>query len=201
MHILLDESPSHRLARLLIDHDVGTVAGMAWSGLTNGALLDKAASAFDVILTADQNIEFQQNYEPPRVMNRTWLKVETGGASLGQILRTEAEEAGLPVVATGLSSVSRYAVMQRGEMLSVYCPRSAPLLKRFPNMETDCFPNLELVESQDQPLYFDSPEEDGFFWASPVQAYLELMAGDKRDWETGEQVRAYLLDRLGSSHQ
>jgi hypothetical protein len=34
---------------------------MGWSGLTNGALLAKAANTFDVILTADQNIEFQQN--------------------------------------------------------------------------------------------------------------------------------------------
>ena len=154
------------------------------------------------LLQAEKLLDkLQQSYEPPRVLERTRLKVETGGASLRLILRTEADEAGLPVVATGLSSVSRYAVMQRGEMLSVYCPRSAPLLKRFPNTETDRFPNLELVETEDQPLYFDSPEEDGFFWASPVQAYLELMAGDKRDQETGEQVRAYLLDRLGSSDQ
>lgn len=61
MHILLDESLPHRFTRFLIDHDVGTVAGMGWSGLTNGALLAKAANTFDVILTADQNIEFQQN--------------------------------------------------------------------------------------------------------------------------------------------
>ncbi len=36
---------------------------MGWSGLTNGKLLAEAASAFDVVLTADQNIEFQQNLE------------------------------------------------------------------------------------------------------------------------------------------
>jgi hypothetical protein len=29
--------------------------------LKNGALLTRAASSFDVVLTADQNIEFQQN--------------------------------------------------------------------------------------------------------------------------------------------
>lgn len=34
---------------------------MKWTSLGNGALLEQAATAFDVFLTADQNIEFQQN--------------------------------------------------------------------------------------------------------------------------------------------
>jgi predicted nuclease of predicted toxin-antitoxin system len=63
VRILLDESLPRRLSRLLTDHDVRTVAEMGWSGLTNGKLLAQAATAFDVVLTADQNIEFQQNLE------------------------------------------------------------------------------------------------------------------------------------------
>ena len=46
---------------LLIGHDVSTVSDEAWTSLTNGALLRQAAERFDVLLTADQNIEFQQN--------------------------------------------------------------------------------------------------------------------------------------------
>ena len=61
MRILLDESLPRRLSRLLTGHDVRTVIQMGWSGLSNGALLREAATAFDVVLTADQNIEFQQN--------------------------------------------------------------------------------------------------------------------------------------------
>lgn len=34
---------------------------MGWTSLGNGALLRQAAAEFDAILTADQNIEFQQN--------------------------------------------------------------------------------------------------------------------------------------------
>lgn len=34
---------------------------MRWSGLSNGALLHEAAESFDIVLTADQNLEFQQN--------------------------------------------------------------------------------------------------------------------------------------------
>src|SRR5688572_28259987 len=34
---------------------------MGWTGLSNGELLRQAADSFDAVLTADQNIEFQQN--------------------------------------------------------------------------------------------------------------------------------------------
>lgn len=34
---------------------------MGWTSLSNGALLRQAATNFDALLTADQNIEFQQN--------------------------------------------------------------------------------------------------------------------------------------------
>jgi hypothetical protein len=141
------------------------------------------------------------NYEPPRALNRVRLKVETSGASLTDVLRTESNRAGLPVVAAGLSSVWRYATMQREDMLSVYCPRCAPLVDRLPGRETARFPNLEIIETDEQPPYFDAQDDDGFLWASPVETYLELMAGDKRDRETAEQVRAYVLECVESGGQ
>ena len=61
MRILLDESLPRPLGRTLIGHDVSTVRDEAWTSLTNGDLLRQAAERFDVLLTADQNIEFQQN--------------------------------------------------------------------------------------------------------------------------------------------
>lgn len=61
MRILLDESLPRPLGLVLIGHDVSTVRDESWTSLTNGALLRQAAAAFDVLLTADQNIEFQQN--------------------------------------------------------------------------------------------------------------------------------------------
>ena len=61
MRILLDESLPRPLGLALIGHDVSTVRDESWTSLTNGALLKQAADIFDVLLTADQNIEFQQN--------------------------------------------------------------------------------------------------------------------------------------------
>lgn len=61
MRILLDESLPRRLTRLLPEHEVRTVASMGWAGKRNGELLQLAAAEFDALLTADQNLEHQQN--------------------------------------------------------------------------------------------------------------------------------------------
>ena len=61
MRLLLDESLPRPLTDLLVGHDVQTVTQMGWTSLGNGALLQQAAAEFDALLTADQNIEFQQN--------------------------------------------------------------------------------------------------------------------------------------------
>jgi|ERR1019366_8445485 predicted nuclease of predicted toxin-antitoxin system len=62
MQILLDEQLPRQLAPHLKGHEVRTVQQQGWAGLKNGALLRQAAEAgFEVFLTSDQNIEFQQN--------------------------------------------------------------------------------------------------------------------------------------------
>ena len=61
MRILLDEDVPQRLGPLLAGHEAETVPRSGWSGVKNGKLLALAATRFDVFLTMDQNIEFQQN--------------------------------------------------------------------------------------------------------------------------------------------
>ena len=61
MRILLDESLPQELQDELPGHSVLTVRGSGWSGLKNGELLRHAADLFDVFVTADQNLQFQQN--------------------------------------------------------------------------------------------------------------------------------------------
>lgn len=61
MRILLDEDIPRRLGSLLTGHQTETVPRNGWSGIKNGKLLALAATTFDVFLTMDQNIEFQQN--------------------------------------------------------------------------------------------------------------------------------------------
>ena len=61
MRILLDESLPRELARDLPGHVVRTVVQMGWAGRKNGELLRLAAAEFDLLLTADRNLEHQQN--------------------------------------------------------------------------------------------------------------------------------------------
>ena len=61
MRVLLDECVPRKLRSELPGHDVKTVAEMRWAGTKNGALLQRAASEFDVLLTVDQGIPYQQN--------------------------------------------------------------------------------------------------------------------------------------------
>ena len=146
------------------------------------------------LLQADKLLDkLSQSYAPPKTRERLRVKVESSGSTLLEFLMRQSEQLKLPIVATGASSVGQYAVMQRGEMLSVYCPRLGTLLQQLPARPDDRFPNLELIETEDDRLYFDAREERGFCWASPVQVYLELMAGDKRDQETAVQVRDRIL--------
>lgn len=51
----------HKLRRELPDHEVRTVVEMGWGGTRNGALLRRAAAEFDVFLTVDSNLEYQQD--------------------------------------------------------------------------------------------------------------------------------------------
>jgi len=61
MRILIDECLDWRLARALTGHECVSVQKKGWSGVKNGKLLALAQAEFDIFLTADRNLSFQQN--------------------------------------------------------------------------------------------------------------------------------------------
>ena len=61
LRILLDECIDRRFRSHIKEHDVRTVPEMGWAGSRNGDLLKKAAEEFDVFVTVDRNLYFQQN--------------------------------------------------------------------------------------------------------------------------------------------
>ncbi len=67
MRLLLDECVPKRLKRELPGHEVQTVPEAGWSGVKNGALLRVADGLFDVFLTVDQGIQYQQNLSGFRI--------------------------------------------------------------------------------------------------------------------------------------
>jgi Domain of unknown function (DUF5615) len=59
--VFLDECVDRRLARDIVGHDVKTARQMRWTTIKNGELLALAANHFDVFVTVDRNLSFQQN--------------------------------------------------------------------------------------------------------------------------------------------
>ncbi len=74
MRVLLDEQLPRHLARDLTGHQVRTVQQEGWAGLKNGELLRRAAEKFEVLVTADQNLQFQQNLARARLGVVLWLR-------------------------------------------------------------------------------------------------------------------------------
>ena len=63
MRILLDECLPKKLKGELHGYEVKMVQEMGWSGRKNGALLSVAAPTFDVLVTVDQSLRYQQNLD------------------------------------------------------------------------------------------------------------------------------------------
>lgn len=61
MRTLLDECVDWRLGREIVGHEVKTARQMGWSAVSNGKVLELAAQEFDVFITVDRNLAFQQH--------------------------------------------------------------------------------------------------------------------------------------------
>jgi hypothetical protein len=61
VRVLLDECVDWRLGRELASHEVKTARQTGWTTLKNGELLALASAQFDVFVTVDRNLAFQQN--------------------------------------------------------------------------------------------------------------------------------------------
>jgi hypothetical protein len=61
LKVFIDECVDWRLSRDIVGHEVKTARQMGWSTIKNGELLALAAKQFDVFVTVDRNLSFQQN--------------------------------------------------------------------------------------------------------------------------------------------
>jgi hypothetical protein len=67
VRILLDECIDWRLSRVIRGHHVQSVRQADWVGIKNGELLALASERFDVFITVDRNLSFQQNVTGLRI--------------------------------------------------------------------------------------------------------------------------------------
>ena len=67
MTVLLDENLPRKFAGLLVGHECRMVVLCGWSGKKNGDLLDLADPQFDVLVTLDKSLPYQQTLESGRI--------------------------------------------------------------------------------------------------------------------------------------
>jgi hypothetical protein len=61
LRVFLDECVDRRLARDIVGQEVRTARDQGWTGIANGRLLALVSQSFDVFVTVDRNLSFQQN--------------------------------------------------------------------------------------------------------------------------------------------
>jgi len=85
--VLLDNNVPVGITKFLTGHDVVTAFERGWEELKNAVLLSEAeAAGFDVLITADQNIEHQQNLSGRR------LAIVVLGSNSWPVVRTQEAE-------------------------------------------------------------------------------------------------------------
>jgi hypothetical protein len=68
MLVLFDNGTPRSLAKYLVGHTVIEARACGWDSMTNGELLNAAeAAGFDVLVTTDRNIRYQQNLTARRI--------------------------------------------------------------------------------------------------------------------------------------
>jgi hypothetical protein len=141
-----------------------------------------------------------ENYEPPKPRQQFTGKMALDEKTFEDLLQNWKRDTPERVVRTGTSSSDCYATMAREPISRYYCTDLTGILKRLgeSSSETDRFPNFQLSETDDPAVYFDIRNDID---ASPLQAYLELSAGDKRERETAEQIRQRLLKDVNPSRR
>jgi len=132
-------------------------------------------------------------YEPPMV--KTTKDWKFPREILQRNTKTEilagAFQSKVPAMITGKSSVLQYAMMQPGDKISIYCLDLEDFTSRLPGTSAEQFADISIMEVKPNPCFFDCRKQSGVIWASPVQCYLELATGDKRDQETSNHLEFF----------
>ncbi len=135
----------------------------------------------------------RENYERPQV-NRT---VQGKAENLADALRKMSENSNENEILLAIDEPQRYAVMPTSGMAKrIYTENIEAIMREVDFSENERFPNLELIETQEPTVYFDRRWNlaEGAYFISPVQVYLELANGSKREKETAEQISKNILD-------
>lgn len=132
----------------------------------------------------------------PKVRAKQALRLNPG-QTLASVLSSDPT---LKWAFIGETSAVRYATFSQGgpKKLAVSnLPRAQKLLDAKPET-VPSFSDVELIETEEAGFYFaNEVDEKGGRWASRIQAWLELQAGDARQQDVAKDLRAQILSRGG----
>lgn len=136
-----------------------------------------------------------QQYVRPTVTRQLTAKSRIPPKDLSERLIQWSRTTGENIVMTGTASCTVYTIMAREETTGFYCSHAGRLLSDMNDVleETKRFADIELIETNDQYVYFDQRDN---LYASPIQSYLELMQGDKRDRQAAEMIAQNLFRQV-----
>jgi hypothetical protein len=93
MKILFDHGTPAPLRRSLAGHEISTAYEMGWATLSNGDLLAAAEKSFDVFITTDQNLRYQQNFTGRRLAilvlpTTSWPEIQKHADQIADVVAT-----------------------------------------------------------------------------------------------------------------
>lgn len=135
--------------------------------------------------------ELTEAYEPPRITRQASYHAADLSA-LTKVWAQQIDSLSLRAAARGEQLYTLFPGSER--TLTVYAEDLAPLADTPLLEETRRFSNVQLMETREETVYFDRRKQEDFYWTSPVQVYLELATGGKREQEVAEDLRAALLN-------
>lgn len=156
----------------------------------------------DLLISRKEGVELLQpeqlldrladEYRGPDVQRRTAGRVPDLRAALRAALDS-ADREGFSVVGRADGTYASFPGSE--ETITLFTEDMDALLSALDFEEDRRFPDVEILETAAESVYFDARRRDGFVWTSPVETYLQLVSGGKREQEVAGQLRGDLLSR------
>ena len=143
------------------------------------------------VIQADQLLRrLRENYRTPEIRRRIIGKIGVTPALLSG-MNDNAASGKLLYAASGQTT---FAVLPSSQpLVRIYTQDIKTLLGDCTIEETNRFPDVELLETDDFTVFADRRLLNGYFVTSPLQVYLELVSGEKREKQAAEPIESRLL--------
>ena len=166
----------------------------ALARMVEDMLIERSASRIALMQSDALLDRLRDDFREPS--ERATVRVKIAGPMPPLFRRANEARARPLLVLTGATSQDRYSAGMRSDEPVAYCERLSEVRNRVGDQwtETERFADLTVVETSDRTPFFDArTDRDGLTYASPIQSYLELAAGDKRDQEMAGEIRKIII--------